>query len=235
MDIIKIQDAPQYLFSSIFPDSHNLSQFSSVMNELIPIYSDYFGKPVKKFHLINDYSNDQFPMTCRETDTIYVNCPLFDYRQFIYQVTHELCHWMIPGTVDKKLRWLEESISVLASLYFSDKIKSVDQEKLSTYIENETRKSIDVDFQELFIPGSKTLLCLEYGSSDFTDYPRYKSIAKKMLSDVKKNPLFWKAVPTLCHVIPDIYLENSLDSWLKLAPIGSVHDALSEVISSFKR
>ena len=235
MSIIEIQSNSQYIFSTIFPDSPNSSQLLSIMNELIPIYSNYFGQPIKRFHLVNDYSNDEYPMTCRETSTIYLNCPLFDYRQFIYQVTHELCHWMIPSTVDKKLRWLEESIAVMASLFFSEKIKSVDMENLSSYIENEAQKSIYVNFQDLFIPNSKTLMCLEHGSSNFTDYPRYKSIAKKMLSDVRENPLFWKTVPKLCYVIPDIYLENSLEFWLNLEPIGPVHDALSKIISSFKR
>jgi len=87
---------------------------------------NYFDAKVRRFHLINYYDNDDFPITVYEQNTIYINCSYFDTNQFTYQLSHELCHWMNPVKIKYNLRWLDETLAVTASAFFPPKINAID-------------------------------------------------------------------------------------------------------------
>lgn len=240
MYIQKIAEFSNYTFSSLTPCPEDFLMITKVTDELINIYTKYFGISPRTFSLINDwYDPDKYPMVIREENIIGVNCPTFYIYQFIYQFTHELCHWMIPSKVPDNLRWFEETMAVLSTWFFADKITSVDNCELQDYLRECAKNTIEVNTSELFVPFSDTIKILErgiegkIGDCRFTDYSRYRSIAFKILPTVENNPSFWNAVPLLCDITPNLELQSSLDEWKNLAQSPAVHDALSKVISSF--
>lgn len=235
MTYLPFLDCPQFLFSYVPPYNSNLKELAKLAGEIIQVYTAFFKADPPYFHLINDYTNDRYPMTCRDPQIIFVNCPDFYCWQFVYQFTHELCHWMIPGDVADNLRWLEKTICVASSWFFYNKIALADQSALSDYMSRQALDIIHVNIQELFIPNSTAIQYLETGSPDYTDYQKYKYIAFRLLPAINENPLFWVTVPYLCKIESGLSLNDSLDKWISLIPSGPEHCSLSEVISFFRR
>lgn len=225
---------PDYAFLTLLPAPDNLGHFSVVISELIDLYANYYEVRPKRFNLINDYSNENYPMTYRNQSTIYVNCPKFYVPQFIYQLTHELCHWMIPKDVATNLRWFEETLAVASSWFFPAKMGCMDMNVLLPYIKNEKITSASLNIAELFKEGSRTIIDLENNSNNFTDYAKYKYVALKLFPKIEENPVFWRAVPRICDIPYGLSFEKSLDHWKSLLPSGPVLDAFSQVISSLQ-
>lgn len=234
MTINEIATTSNYTFSTLSPDSNDLERLTAITYEMIDLYAYYYATRPKRFNLINDYSNSNYPMTIRKRSTIYVNCVLFYAPQFIYQFTHELCHWMIPKDVATNLRWFEETLAVASSWFFPVKTNCIDMNILLPYIENTKVTSASLDISELFKYGSSTIKDLENNSNNFTDYEKYKYVALKLLPKIEENPVFWRAIPKLCDVPSGLSFEKSLDHWESLLPSGPVLDAFSQVISSLQ-
>lgn len=119
-----------YEFQYETPTPEELKSFKIITDELLYLYTEYFGIAPKPFQLINDFGRNNSPITFRNDSIIYVNCPHFWPYQFIFQLTHELCHLMISHDVVDNLRWLEETIAIMSSLFFYNKISSVNQHEL---------------------------------------------------------------------------------------------------------
>lgn len=234
LTIKEIIATSDYAFSSLLPSPDDFSCFEKIIHEVISLYEEYFGVHPKYFELINDYSNNEYPMTIRSASRIYVHCPLFYPPQFIYQFTHELCHWMIPGDVVPNLRWFEESIAIASSWFFSEKITIYDTDSISEYICRTKVLDFSLNTSELFVGGSSLIQDLENNRNNFTDYPKYSCIALPMLPLIKKNPLFWHSVPKLCDVPEGLSFQKSLEYWKGLLPSTEVSDAFSQVIRSLQ-
>ena len=230
----EISRSNDYTFTSLLPEENDFSSCEHITSELISLYTQYFGNRPKCFKLINDYSNDDYPMTQRERSVIYVNCPLFYPPQFVYQLTHELCHWMIPKDVATNLRWFEETLAVASSWFFPAKTNCIDMNILLPYIENTKETSASLDISELFKHGSPTITNLENNSDNFTDYAKYRCIAQKLLPKIEENSSFWHAVPKICDIPYGLSFEKSLDYWKGLLPSGSVLNAFSQVIGALQ-
>ncbi len=208
---------------------------TNVLNELIKLYSSYFGRPVSSFKLKvsqSDKTNLLYPITYRGRKEIILHCPDLYANQFYYQLSHELCHWMIPRDVPDRLRWLEEVIAVMSPPFFAPMVKTLDQTGLFRYLNEAFKDAVPVDFPSLFVPGSETITALENNRENFTDYSHYETISLKLLPTARKYPAFWKAVPYLCDVDPASDLMTSLERWLALVEDSDVHFALSIVIRS---
>lgn len=206
-----------------------------ILNELVEQYALYFGRSPSPFVLKikqSEETNLLYPITYRSRKEIILLCPSLYPYQFYYQLSHELCHWMIPRDVSDKLRWLEEVIAVIAPPFFAPMIKSLDQTVLLQYLNGEFRDAVPVDFSSLFVPGSETITALENNRENFTDYSHYETISLKLLPTVQQHPAFWKAVPLLCDVEPAPDLKTSFDRWLSLVEDLDVHSSLSKVIGS---
>lgn len=225
---------PDYTFLTLLPAPDDLGHFSVVISELIDLHANYYEVHPKRFKLINDFSNENYPMTCRNKSTIYVNCPMFHVPQFIYQLTHELCHWMIPKDVATNLRWFEETLAVASSWFFPVKMNCMDMNILLPYIENTKATSASLDIPELFRPESPTIADLENNSDNFTDYEKYKCIALKLLPKIEENPLFWHAVPKICDIPCGLTFEESLNHWKAMLSSEPVLDAFSKVICALQ-
>lgn len=234
MTFQEIVSTPNYTFSTLLHAPVNLGHFSVVISELIDLHTHYYGIHPNRFKLINDYSNSNYPMTCRDRKTIYVNCRYFYVPQFIYQFTHELCHWMIPENVTTNLRWFEETLAVASSWFFPVKMTCVDMSTLQPYIEDTKTSGTSLDISELFKVDSTTIVDLENNPNNFTDYEKYKYIALKLLPKIEENPAFWRAVPKICDIPCGLPFEESLNHWKTMLSSGPVLDAFSKVICSLQ-
>lgn len=206
-----------------------------ILDEMLALYHLYFGKEPNLTDIKVDTSDDGnlwFPVTYRGTKEIILWSPDFNPYRFYYQLSHELCHWMIPRDVPDKLRWLEEVIAVMAPPFFASKVKSLDHFALTRYLNEAFKDAVPVDFPSLFVPGSETITALENNREKYTDYSHYETISLKLLPAVQQHPAFWKAVPLLCDVEPAPDLKTSFDRWLSLVDDLDVHSALSKVIGS---
>lgn len=233
MEIFTYSTQKSFDFSYIRPTETNLQLLLNITNQLIELYEDFFGMKMRPFHLINYYDNDDYPMTVREKNIIFIDCPYFNKNQFTYQLSHELCHWMIPVKIKHNLRWLDETIAVTASAFFPSKIKAIDTDLYNSYLTNSIRRLTPKCVRKVSAPTPKQLSMMETGkySPDFTDYGSYWNISKYLFPVINSNPLFWKAVPLLCEVPEGLTLKASLDNWIALCP-SPVNDALTQVTTS---
>lgn len=225
---------PDYTFLTLSPAPDNLGHFSVAISELIALHVHYYAVRPNHFKLINDYSNADYPVTRRDQCIIYVNCPQFYVPQFIYQLTHELCHWMIPKNVAANLRWFEETLAIASSWFFPAKMNFMHMDILLPYIENTKTTSPSLNISELFKEGSHTIMDLENNSDNFTDCEKYNYVALKPLPKIEENPLFWRAVPKICNIPCGLSFKKSLEHWKSLLPSGPISDAFSQVISSLQ-
>lgn len=234
MNFTILKSTDSYTFLSFESNMLQNNVLVSITDELISIYEKYFGIVPNPFNLINTYDMEDAPIVYKSFKTIFTCCPTSNPLQFVYQLSHELCHWMIPENVHPKLKWLDETIAVSASFFFSSRVTILPKEEIVRYLNSQMQNIIPVQLNELFIANSSTLQILEHGSTDFTDYARYKSISLYMINAIQHNPLFWKAVPYLCNVTPEIQLQKSIDFWLSLLPDESTALALINVFNSLR-
>lgn len=187
----------------------------SVLDSIVLLFRQYFenvdSHPLK---VINVFPSDKYPMTVYETATIFLcvspldedgNPGLF-WNQFIYQFSHELCHYMNFGHVIQPMRWFEECLCELASHFFL--IKGAEQwavfppylnwrnyapNILSYEISMRSNTSIVVT-TELSKTNSRLLASLE---NDEYQRPQNKYIALELLPLFIRKPALWNIVPYL--------------------------------------
>ena len=200
---------------------------AAVLDSVVRLFSMYFND-VRQHPLTVkcNYPKRESPETVYEINTIYLNISPFTsdgypgcyWSQFIYQFSHEFCHYMNWGHVVQSMRWFEETLCELASHFFL--IKSAEQwvhnapypnwnsysGKLLAYELNSRNEVEPFDISDLLNPSSKIIYSLKEN-----EYQRSKNryIALKLLPLFEQNPALWKIVPFL----PDLddnrtFLEN---------------------------
>lgn len=161
------------------------------------------------------YRNE--PETVFELQTIFLCVPPVDdkgapgcyWSQFIYQFSHEFCHYMVGSHVTKSMRWMEESICEMASHFFL--IKSSEQwktnppypnfydysEKIIRYQHDMSLDAIPVLISEFF-----NSECSDLQSLETNEYQREQNryIALKMLPMFLEKPDLWMIVPWLSYL-----------------------------------
>lgn len=165
------------------------------------------------------------PICYREQEKIYLNSEPQSWCQAAYQFGHELCHYAIPAAVHPKLKWLEESICEVSSLYFLPRITAFWHEtgvpyktdKGELYADFFSKYAEDVAQDE--VPFDLTdpveIASLE---ADCRQREKNRHIANKLLPVFNAHPDLWSAVPVLCQVQASDSVQASLDAWLELAP-----------------
>ena len=213
-----VKESSRYKFSSLLPCTDDFSQMITITDELIMIYTNYSGELPRAFHLVNDYSNNRFPMTRRDINTIFVNCPTFYANQFLFQLSHELCHWMIPSDVPTNLRWIEESFSVLASIFFPPLLESCPND-YSDYAFNSSSQIAPLCVKTPSFPNSNMVSILETGSGtdNFNDYGSYYNIAVALHPLFAENPILWKSIHVLSKIPSGLPFNESLEMYCTLA------------------
>lgn len=115
-------------FCTLYVDDTNwggadISALIQVFRSVIDEYEKVSGiYPPGVLHIFPDpgFGN---PKCCKTGDyyTIYLTARGNYWSQYVYQFSHEYCHFLINGPLDGELEttfWFEESICELASMYF---------------------------------------------------------------------------------------------------------------------
>lgn len=235
-----------YIEKENLPSSAYELEYFAILESVISLFSRYFAN-VNQYPLFvinNDNTIDYAPQTFYETYTIYLNVlslgednkPTHYWSQLIYQFSHEFCHYMNFGHVPTKLRWFEESICEMASLFFLLKsselwvinppVKNSEHysKSLLNYVLNIYQK--DKMYEESFSLSDPAVI----SQLEKDEYNRdmNRRIAIAMLPLFIENPDLWKCIPHL----PELSAKNSFHDNLQLLEKLSNQD-LSNILSIF--
>ena len=218
----------------------------AVLESVKLLFSQYFNTvDLHPLKVVNVYPHEDYPMTVYEESTIYLNVsPLDKYGnpgqywcQFIYQFSHEFCHYMNFGHVVRPMRWFEECLCELASHFFM--IKSAEQwavfpvypswavyaPDILSYEISQRKKILPINITELSESHSELLKSLE---NNEYQRPQNKYIALKLLPLFIDNTTLWNMVPCLTS----LSASNSFSENLKL--LGNLSgEAISEMLGLF--
>ena len=120
-DVTIIQSRFHYTEKAYVPNTSNIVV---IIDELIKLMEPYFHKQAPTFRLINDIRFEH-PETASTYDKIHICCMDTSWSQIAYQFSHEFCHLLIGNPVPQKMRWFEESICELSSLFFMEQLAIV--------------------------------------------------------------------------------------------------------------
>lgn len=175
-----------------------------------------------------------------KTRTIFLSSANTYYAQYVYQFAHEYCHYQIPFSPVQELRWLEESICELASLYT---LRQVDKQwesnppypnwqdyhsNFTKYAENEEKNYEFINLNFSVEPDD----VLSYLRRNEYDRPKNRYIALKLLPLFYQHPELWHAVPFLCRVNERRTFHLALKEWQQVSPPES-RAALAELALIF--
>lgn len=201
------------------PTETELLHFSTIADNLIQLYEEYFGINIKPFKLINDFAYDPAPTAIRESATIYMSCPTYYNIQFAFQFSHELLHWTIPESVPKNLRWFEETLAVLSSIFFPPLLGSIDSEVYAEFLNNCFVNPLCVSRPSTPTLEQITILQNGSGTANFNDYGSYYNIAMALFPHIKEHPEFWKKIPTVCNYSNNLSFYEFWSEWSKGLPL----------------
>ncbi len=217
----------------------NTSFFLVITEELIPIIEQYFGASVPSFTLVNDLRFDA-PCTTSTYDEIHITCMDTSWSQIAFQLSHEFCHLMIGRPVTKNLRWFEESIAEVASLFFMSKLSDVWENKgilgnpdyansLRKYVYDRINSVTPItNLSDATMPSPLRNQLI----SNPEDRSLNLQIAIKMLPIFYKNPCLWQIVPCLGVLPADQPFSQSFAEWKKRCD-NHMHFALNDLESCF--
>ena len=217
----------------------NTSFFLVITEELIPIIEHYFCTSVPSFTLVNNLRFDT-PCTTSTYDEIHITCMDTSWSQIAFQLSHEFCHLMIGRPVTKNLRWFEESIAEVASLFFMTKLSKVWENKgilgnpnyansLKKYVQNRINSVPPiVNLSDAATPSPLRNQLI----SDPENRALNLQIAVKMLPVFNANPYLWKIVPCLGLLPADKSFSQSFVEWKKLCD-KHMHPALNALQNCF--
>lgn len=239
-DYIYLSEAP--LFRLEVPDSEPkfiFKNFVFTLDSIVHLFKLYFPEISKQNLTISISSETDSPICFRQIGLIILKTDKLHWAQAAYQFSHELCHYMIPQDVSPRLRWLEESICQMASIFFLPNLtkywKKIDitlkttagnnyAEEFAVYASNDAKGALEFDIHDP----------LEIINLEMDCYQRSKNkhVANLLLPIFKRYPKTWGAVPYLCQVCDNVCLSAALTAWIAASP-PDTHPGLEEIRSLF--
>lgn len=222
----------------------NMDNTEIIIASIISFYKKAFAlNDVPEFTLINDSTSDDI-RTDRNIQTIYISCTFNRLSQLAYQFCHEFCHHLIPRDVIQSLRWFEESICELASLFFMRMLAPYWKthsllndpeyaEKISSYVDSVTATNNFQPFTLSDLSNPDSLISRKFSEAD-GEYHRLHNrfIAINLLPIFETHDGLWQAVPYLCDVKDEKTLLTQLHTWKTLSPEIS-HNGIDKIIKLF--
>lgn len=204
-----------------------------MINSLIKIFCQTFATKNFHYQLHIDNTNPLAPITYRNKKEIILCCNLSSKYEFVFQLSHELCHSMIPCDVPKNLRWLEETFAVLASYVFPPYLSDIDASVYTDYFYEAFAQyePLCADLKHFPDTGVFSTLASGLGTNNYNDYGSYWYVAQILSPCVSKQPDIWRAIPYLCDVPDKLSFEESLQSWENAAPLY-IRNSISVIKSS---
>lgn len=220
----------------------NVSNIIVITEELRKIIQYYFSAPIPHFTLVNNLRFD-FPQTLSTYDEIHICCMDTSWAQIVFQLSHEFCHLMIGKEVISNMRWFEESIAEVASLFFMTELSTVWKnigilgnpeyaDSLVQYVQqrlNTDTTCLSFSLVEIGNPSSRIWKYLE---KEPYNREANRRIAKKLLPIFNTNPFLWKTIPELGNLSPHDSLGKFFSEWKQLAD-KQFHEALQQIFDCF--
>lgn len=216
-----------------------ISSLLHVMSSKLPIES----VPATQISFSEDREN---PICDRMSGLIILTSDPSTWNQLAYQLSHEMCHRVIPNEVVKNLRWLEESICELSSYFFlpaltkylrgNKRILKMAKSnrpyypEFKKYVSSDRKKAEHMDLSSFASETPSGELQLLINNCELREKNAY--IATSLLPVFNKYPRTWHAVPFLCDLSPDLSLEASLIEWIELSP-EECHIGLRKIATIF--
>ena len=172
------------------------------------------------------------PITFRENNLIFLSVE-HNPCQCIYQFSHELCHFMIPGKVCKNFQWLEESLCMLSSLHTltvimeseeDEKIKNVIYQYIKCVITDASKPIEDATLSN-FIENNIVALSSEPCKDN---YSYNKAIALQLHPIFQEYRKLWNIIPYLNELTDAMTLKEAFGH---LGYASGIPDATSKLIS----
>ncbi len=211
---------PQFSFTEtcVLPYKTYERDVVTVLDFVKNLFSKYFNN-VNQFPLkvVNVYPHKAYPMTVYEEQTIFLSVSPYDsngnpgcyWSQFIYQFSHEFCHYMNYGHTVQSMRWFEETLCELASHFFL--LKSAEEWKVNppfsgcnnyshsllVYELNARNDIAQFNLNKLSDINSAHLFSLQ---EDEYQRPKNRYMALQLLPLFEANPSLWKIVPELVNL-----------------------------------
>ena len=203
----------------------NVSNIVVIAEEIKHLIESYFGTIAPPFTLINNLHFD-CPQTLNTYDTIHICCLDTSWAQIAFQLSHELCHLMIGKPVTQNMRWFEECIAGVSSLFFMEKLASIWQQKgllacpeyapnILLYVHNRIESiTTPCNLFEVSDPDSNLW---KYLTVECYDRTFSISIAKHLLPVFQKFPDLWQVVPLLADLPNDLTFPEYIKIWISLS------------------
>ena len=220
----------------------NVSNIIIIAEEVRKIVQHYFSAPMPYFTLVNSLRFD-YPQTLNTYDQIHICCMDTSWCQIAFQLSHEFCHLMIGKEVISNLRWFEESIAEVASLFFMTQLSPVwknigilGHPEYADSIVQYVQQRLDTDTTHLSFSlveiGNPSSAIWKYLKGEPYNREINKHIAKKLLPIFNANPLLWKIIPELGNLSPHDSLGESFSEWKQLAD-KQFHESLQQIFDCF--
>ena len=221
------------LNTELYFDTNSQTEFVHLYHTFLKFYPLFINTvPVldkEKVSIINPTNTG--PTYFKESQIIFLNVDNSNWNdtQFIFQLAHELCHYYIQSDENLIMKWFEETICDLSSLFFLNEISKLyanegdtqNHHRFQHYLAN---CMTDDDFETFSI----TL------DIDMERYDRKKQryLAIQLLPIFERYPLLWKEIPSLINSNSH-NLNELLEKFDESIP-GYLHEAKIELLSLFK-
>jgi hypothetical protein len=99
------------------------ANISNVLRLVKNEFESIFGKATVDSHpTLSVHHTNNVPQTFRTHRLIFLSAYGDYYLQYIYQFSHELCHFMVPSEVCDSFRWFEETLCQAMSWFILQRI-----------------------------------------------------------------------------------------------------------------
>lgn len=207
----------------LFSESFSLEEgryVARILFEVRDVFTEIFGSRTVNAHpclgVLPTIGN---PQAERANYIIFISRKAPLYIQYIYQFSHELCHFMVPDEVCKSYRWFEETLCQMMSWY-TLKALYCSRSKRKTllypglyadipgYIKRNQSDRTPVEDMSLSDFIRSNLLHLQ---AECYDRPMNRAIACELYPLFLKTPGLWKIVPALHTLTDDMSLPEALE------------------------
>lgn len=217
-----------------------LTDLYAVLRSVETCFRSAFGQHFNSALVWVVHLDNVNPCCYRNRNTITLSAKDMLYAKYVYQFAHEYCHYQLPFEPIHELRWLEETLCELASLYM---LRQVD-ELWSREPPYEVWREYHSEFTKYAEIVEREY---EYVSLDFSvepnailsdlrryEYDREKNmyIALQLLPLFNEHPELWHSVPFLCRANDRNTFRGALKKWQQASPADS-WAALSELAAVF--
>lgn len=171
------------------------------------------------------------PQVSRVDFTILLDITGNRWSQFIYQFSHELCHYMIDSDVPQRIRWFEETICEVASLFFLNRAATqwAHSPPYPNWYEYADKITAYCNKRKVQIAQycHKNLSDFIYDNLHTLENDCYRRdenarIAIELLPVFECTPSLWKEIPKLGNLAPVYSFPSALRKWVLMADAENV-------------